>query len=276
MNALRIGFGSRIAEDKIGRVALGIVLAVWAVSGIAAEAQESDEAEFGAVPSIEEIIVVARRREESLQKVPVAITALSSESIRRSDIRSAVDLQRQVPSLSVVGALGRNEEALTIRGLRQTGEFLGAGAGPAVVSYFAEAPVRSGGPGLYLDLRSVQVLKGPQGTLFGRNTTGGAILYEPVRPSSEFAGYARITAGDYGRLDGEAAINFPVMSDRLMVRIAGQKQTRDGFTEDVVKGIDYDNRDNYSTRIGVLFRPSSQSRAKLQTPCSPLSHDRGT
>ena len=258
MNALRIGFGSRIAEDKIGRVALGIVLAVWAVSGIAAEAQESDEAEFGAVPSIEEIIVVARRREESLQKVPVAITALSSESIRKLDIRSAVDLQRLVPSLSVVGALGRNEEALTLRGLRQTGEFLGAGAGPAVVSYFAEAPVRSGGPGLYLDLRSVQVLKGPQGTLFGRNTTGGAILYEPVRPSSEFAGYARITAGDYGRLDGEAAINFPVMSDRLMVRIAGQKQTRDGFTEDVVKGIDYDNRDNYSTRIGVLFRPSSQ------------------
>ena len=139
------------------------------------------------------------------------------------DIRSAIDLQRHVPSLSVIGTLGRNEEALTIRGLRQTGEFLGAGAGPAVVSYFAEAPTRSGGPGLYLDLENVQVLKGPQGTLFGRNTTGGAILYEPVRPSNEFGGYARITAGNYGRLDAEAAVNVPVMSDKLMVRYRSTK-----------------------------------------------------
>ena len=238
---------------------IAYVLIAGIVLGLPIQGHVEQERQTGvsAGTLIEEVVVVARRREESLQKVPVAITALSTESIRRSDIRSAIDLQRQVPSLSVIGTLGRNEEALTIRGLRQTGEFLGAGAGPAVVSYFAEAPVRSGGPGLYLDLESVQVLKGPQGTLFGRNTTGGAILYQPVRPSSEYGGYVRVTGGDYGRLDAEAAISLPV-SDRLMVRVAYQQQNRDGFTEDIIKGIDYDNRDNYSARVGVLVRPGSQ------------------
>lgn len=223
-----------------------------------AQAQDNEVSETAASGWLEEITVRARRRQEGLQNVPVAVTALSATAIRMADIRSAIDLQRHVPSLSVIGSLGRNEEALTIRGLRPTGEFLGAGAGPAVVSYFAEAPSRSGGPGLYLDLESVQVLKGPQGTLFGRNTTGGAILYEPVRPSNEFGGYARGTAGSYGRLDGEAAVNVPLVQDKLMVRIAAQKQNRDGFTKDVKRNIDYDDRDNYSARLGILFRPWEQ------------------
>ena len=223
-----------------------------------APAQDNEVTEAAASGWLEEITVRARRRQEDLQIVPVAVTALSASAILRADIRSAIDLQRYVPSLSVIGTLARNEEALTIRGLRQTGEFLGAGAGPSVVSYFAEAPGRSGGPGLYLDLENVQVLKGPQGTLFGRNTTGGAILYEPVRPSNEFGGYVRGTAGSYGRLDGEAAVNVPLIKDKLMVRIAAQKQNRDGFTKDAYRDIDYDDRDNYSARLSILFRPWEQ------------------
>ena len=228
-----------------------------------AHAQEDAVTEAAYTGWLEEITVRARRRQEDLQNVPIAITALSADTIRRSDIRSAIDLQRQVPSLSVIGTLGRNEEALTLRGLRPTGEFLGAGAGPSVVSYFAEAPSRSGGPGLYLDLENVQVLKGPQGTLFGRNTTGGAILYEPVRPSNEFGGYVHGTAGSYGRLDGEAAVNVPLIKNKLMVRIAAQKQNRDGFTKDVYRDIDYDDRDNYSARLGILFRPWEQLESYL-------------
>ena len=237
-----------------------IILATVAVSypQTRAQAQDNEATEASASGWLEEITVRARRRQEGLQNVPIAITALSAAAIRRADIRSAIDLQRHVPSLSVIGSLGRNEEALTIRGLRATGEFLGAGAGPSVVSYFAEAPSRSGGPGLYLDLENVQVLKGPQGTLFGRNTTGGAILYEPVRPSNEFGGYARGTAGSYGRLDGEAAVNVPLVKDKLMVRIAAQKQNRNGFTKDVYRDIDYDDRDNYSARLSILFSPLEQ------------------
>ena len=243
---------------KLGVILLLLVTGTGMPQLTSAQIQDyaaTDEASPG---WLEEITVTARRRQEALQEVPVAITALSADAIRRSDIRSATDLQRQVPSLSVIGSPGRNEEALTIRGLRPTGEFLGAGAGPSVVSYFAEAPSRTGGPGLYLDLENVQVLKGPQGTLFGRNTTGGAILFEPVRPSSEFGGYARGTVGNYGRLDAEAAVNVSVISDKLMFRIAAQKQNRNGFTKDVYRDIDYDDRDNYSARIGIVFKPVEQ------------------
>ena len=244
--------------QKICVILFLIVIGTGLPPIIDAQAKDNDESNARSGDLLEEITVTARRRQEALQEVPVAITAVSADAIRRLDIRSAIDLQRHVPSLSVIGSLGRNEEALTIRGLRPTGEFLGAGAGPSVVSYFAEAPTRSGGPGLYLDLENVQVLKGPQGTLFGRNTTGGAILYEPARPSNEFGGYARGTAGNYGRLDAEAAVNVPLIRDKLMIRIAAQKQNRNGFTKDVYRDIDYDDRDNYSARLGILFKPWEQ------------------
>ena len=222
-----------------------------------ASAQDQD-ASAGEPRILEEITVTARRQIENLQSVPVAITAVTNEAIRQFDIRSVTDLQRVVPSLTATGRLGQNEESLTLRGQRATGEFIGAGAGPAVVSYFAEVPSATTGPGLYLDLANVQVLKGPQGTLFGRNTTGGAVLYEPMRPESEFSGHVQATGGDLGRRDYEAVINFPVIDDVLLVRVAGQLQERDGLSVDVNTGTEYNNRDNRTGRIGVLFNPSDR------------------
>ena len=203
-----------------------------------------------------EVVVTARRVAESLQKVPVAVTALQAEDLRKYDIRSAADLQRFVPSLNVTGDLNRNVESFTLRGQRETGEFPGAGGGPAVVSYFAEVPSRGNGPGLYLDLQNVQVLKGPQGTLFGRNTTGGAVLFEPKRPEGEFSGYLSSSIGRYERLDVEGVINVPIVDDKLLMRAAFQSQRRDGFTRDVNTGVDYDNRDNWTARLSVLFTPN--------------------
>ena len=205
---------------------------------------------------IEEVVVTARRRVEDLQVVPIAITAVSNDDVREFDIRSVTDLQRLVPSLTATGRLGQNEESLTLRGQRATGEFIGAGAGPAVVSYFAEVPSATTGPGLYLDLANVQVLKGPQGTLFGRNTTGGAVLYEPHRPTNDFSGYAQAVAGDLGRRDLEAVFNVPLIDDVLMVRLAGQRQERDGLAVDVGTGTQYNNRDNRTVRLGVQFNPT--------------------
>ena len=204
---------------------------------------------------IEEITVTARRRTEDLQTVPIAITAATNDDIRSFDIRSVTDLQRIVPSLTATGRLGQNEESLTLRGQRATGEFIGAGAGPAVVSYFAEVPSTTTGPGLYLDLANVQVLKGPQGTLFGRNTTGGAVLYEPRRPDRDFSGYVQGTAGDLDRLDVEGVINFPIVDNVLMVRMAAQRQKRDGLAVDINSGTEYNNRKNWTARVGVQFNP---------------------
>ncbi len=203
-----------------------------------------------------EIVVTARRVAENQQTVPVSLTAISGEGIRDRDIRTSTDLQRFVPSLNVTAGLSRNAETFSIRGQRETANIAGAGGGPAVVSYFAEAPIRGNGPGLFFDLANVQVLKGPQGTLFGQNTTGGAILFEPQRPTDRFEGYMAGTVGSYGRLDVEGAVNVPIVGDTLMARIGIQKQTRDGFTRDVLTGRRYDNRDNWTARASLLFRPS--------------------
>jgi len=206
--------------------------------------------------SLTEIVVTARRVSENQQDVPVSLTVIGSEEIRRRDIGTATDLQRFVPSLNVTAGLNRNAETFSIRGQRETANIAGAGGGPAVVSYLAEAPIRAGGPGLFFDLANVQVLKGPQGTLFGQNTTGGAILLEPQRPTGQFEGYGLATLGSRGRRDIEGAINVPIVGDTLMARVGVQKQTRDGFTRDVLSGRRYDDRDNWTARASLLFRPS--------------------
>ncbi|QGZ93649.1 TonB-dependent receptor [Terricaulis silvestris] len=207
----------------------------------------------------EEIVVTARRIAESQQDVPIAITALDQAELDRNRIQSLTDLQQFVPSASVTGYNSRNQEWFSLRGQGETGLETGGGVGggPAVVGYLAEVPVAIAGPGLYYDLASVQVLNGPQGTLFGRNTTGGAILFEPRLPSEAFEGYLTATVGDYGRTEFGGALNLPINSV-LSVRLAGQTGHRDGYTHDVVQDVDYQERDFDAVRLGVLFEPTAQ------------------
>jgi iron complex outermembrane recepter protein len=210
--------------------------------------------------TLDEVIVTARRRDESLQRVPIAITAIDSEALQRQGVSTLTDLQQLVPSAYVTGySHGSTQQFFSIRGQSESGLNTGGGAGggPAVVGYFSEVPVPMSGPGLYYDLQSVDVLKGPQGTLFGRNTTGGAILFEPQRPDLErVSGYGQLLAGSYRRTQGEAAINLPIIDGKLAIRIAGQMESREGYTRDVNTGVDYDNRHYQAARIGVLFQPN--------------------
>ncbi|HEY3786165.1 MAG TPA: TonB-dependent receptor [Steroidobacteraceae bacterium] len=211
---------------------------------------------------LEEITVTARRREEPLQTVPIAITAFNQEALDDKRIQSATDLQYYVPSFNVSGQFNRNQEFFTIRGQGETGLNISSapGGGPAVVTYLAEVPlVAGGGSGLYYDLQDVQVLKGPQGTLFGRNTTGGAVLFEPRRPVDRFEGYGQLTAGDYGDSEFEGALNLPLVPERLLVRLSMQRIGRDGFTRDVGPDFPdrrYDNSDSWAGRFSLLWQPN--------------------
>lgn len=208
---------------------------------------------------LEEIVVTARRQAESQQDVPIAITTLDQAALERNQIHSLADLQQFVPSASVTGYNSRNQEWFSLRGQGETGLETGGGVGggPAVVGYLAEVPVSIAGPGLYFDLASVQVLNGPQGTLFGRNTTGGAILFEPRPPGQEREGYLALTVGDYERREVQAAINLP-LSSALAVRIAGQTGHRDGYTRDVVTNRQYQDRDFDALRVAVQFDPEGR------------------
>ena len=207
-------------------------------------------------PAFAEIVVTARRVEESGQDVPISVTAFDQDSLDRKNILNGSDLQNFTPSLSVVGQTSRNQETFTIRGVGGL-PVQGSGGGPGVVGYFAEVPTTVSGPGNFFDLASLQVLKGPQGTLFGRNTTGGAVLLEPVHPDFDgISGYGQFTFGSFDRRSGQAALNIPIVDDRLSVRVAGQFDKRDGYVTDVITGRDYLNRDNWSVRLGIQFNPT--------------------
>lgn len=248
--ALLAGTGLAVRVDNSGAIAI--------VRNSAAQRPMSDAAPAQADQpgGITDIVVTARRTEERSQRVPVSITAFNQDNLREKGISTGTDLQNFTPSLSVVGDVARNQETYSIRGMGGNGG-PGTGSGPGVVGYFAEVPSSVSGPGNFYDLASLQVLKGPQGTLFGRNTTGGAVLLEPQRPKMNVVdGYVDFTFGNFARKSGQGALNIPIVDDVLAVRVAGQFDKRDGYVRDVVTGRDYLNRNNYSLRLGVQFNPT--------------------
>jgi iron complex outermembrane receptor protein len=220
---------------------------------------------------LEEIVVTARRREERLQTVPVAVTALTASQIQNKNIESSSDLQHHVPSL-MSSQQSRDEQVFYLRGQGPNG---GSGGSPGVIAYFSEVPFTGSGPGIYFDLDSLQVLRGPQGTLFGQNTTGGAVLFGPKHPTNEFEGYVQLTLGNYNRQGVQAVVNVPIIDDKLMVRLAGDKEVRDGYTYNIGTHQDQDNRDYWSGRIGVTWRPADDFENYLVYD-SLYSHTNGT
>lgn len=221
-------------------------------------AQTSASAAVEADQGLGDIVVTARRREENLQEVPVAVTAFTSEMIATKGITDRTSLADNTPSLFTInGGYPREFAFFALRG--QGPAF---GSTPGVVNYFAEVPNSTsidGRVGTYYDLANVQVLAGPQGTLFGKNATGGNILFEPVKPQDDFGGYVRAEYGNYKNRRAEGAINVPVVSDKVLLRVAGSIGRRDGYTVDVgpnFTGKDYDNLGYESVRVGLTLKPA--------------------
>ena len=262
-------------HHRAGALSLPLLVSLFVSASAPAAAADSDSTDSAA---LQEVTVTARRREEKAQDVPIAITALNGEAIEERHIESGQDLSVTVPSMNVSTGTVRDAASYSIRGQGAT-----LGAGPGVVAYFAEVPLpqgnlgsvtQGGGPGLYYDLQDIQVLNGPQGTLFGRNTTGGAVLLEPRRPDNEFGGNVTVQYGDYNDRETEGAINIPVMPGILAVRVAGNFAERDGFSTDVNTGRQYDDVDFGAGRIGVLFTPTDSIENYLLLN-GISSHDHG-
>ncbi len=209
--------------------------------------------------SLQEIVVTARRRQEKLADVPVAVTAFTDNDLRENRVESTQDLQDYVPSMNVATGVTENS-GVQIRGMGATGGFgsVIAGGGTGVVSYFDDAVANMSDRSLYYDLQNVQVVEGPQGTLFGKNTTGGVVLFVPKAPNDSLGGYIDGWFGDYGLTAFTGAINVPIVDDKLMVRVAVQRYDRGGYTIDrgpYFPGKDYDNQHYGSGRVSILFKP---------------------
>jgi iron complex outermembrane receptor protein len=203
--------------------------------------------------ALEEVMVTARRRVEPLQSVPVAVTALSGADLAQHEITTVQDLSRLVPSLSVAPSQGiRSSPTYAIRGERNLNPKLSLD--PAVEVYFAGIALARpyGTNDAFYDIASVQVLRGPQGTLFGRNSTGGAVLIEPKAPSDKFEGYYEQEIGNYSDFVESGAVNLP-LTQRLSVRVAGRIAKRNGWGRNIDTGQDLDNLNNQSWRVSVNY-----------------------
>jgi iron complex outermembrane receptor protein len=232
-------------------------IALVGLSGVsgAAFAQAAPPRPSGAeVTTLGDIVVTARRREERLQDVPVAVTALSGEMLAQRGIVNVQDLAKTTPGLNITpSSRGGDSPYVVLRGQRVVDTSVVFD--PPVLFYVNEVPwMRLNGlnQGLY-DIQNVQVLRGPQGTQFGKSTTGGAILVNthPAETSGP-GGYVKLTAGDFNLRRGEGAINIAV-NDHFAIRLAGIIARRDGYMH--VRNFDYDmNNERYDgERLTIHF-----------------------
>jgi|GEM_PF-1991282 len=192
---------------------------------------------------LSEVLVTARRIQESAQDVPIVVNVFTPEVMASQDVRTFTDLERMVPAVSTCCSRHTISAFTYIRGVNNA------------IGYFAEVPTPLNGTALHFDIANVQVLKGPQGTLFGIATNGGAILYEPRRPSNRLEGHAAITAGSRDRATVEAVLNLPV-SDSLSIRVGGVVHRADGYVRNVTAGTYMGDENYWIGRLAVSYRPS--------------------
>ena len=206
---------------------------------------------------MDEVVITARRRAESAQTVPISVNALSGSALETFKIDNMDDLQSFDPSFTVSAASGRpNAPVYSLRGVRPTEAIYGQD--PTVAIYLADvvlSPAKGSNLGMY-DLESVQVLKGPQGTLFGRNTTGGAILMTPRRPDHAFGGDLMVGFGNYGRQEAQFGVDLPV-ADNFAMRLSGKFEDVDGYQRNVAPGPYYGDRrgggETRSVRLSAVW-----------------------
>ncbi len=206
---------------------------------------------------LEEIVVTAERRARSIQKVPIAITALQGDTLERLQISTAEDLSQYTPSLHIFAeAVGT--EFYTIRGIGRANEDLSSDSGVAVFLDDIYISRQSAANASMFDIERVEVLRGPQGTLYGKNATGGAINIITRKPTDDFSGWASAEYGNFNRLNIEGAINGPLVDDKVFARVAFVSKNRDGIYTSLTTGNKGNNIDTQGARGSLRFTPSDR------------------
>ena len=212
-----------------------IVLALGQSASVFAQTQKMAQSNsVEAEDTMNTIIVTAQRVEERLQDVPISMTVFNQQQLSDRNVTFASDLAIYTPSLSIDNQFGYDNTVFSLRGFSQALQ-----TSPTVGVFFADVVAPRGGPigrsggdgagaGDLFDLQNVQVLKGPQGTLFGRNTTGGDVLLVPAKPTSAPGGYVEVSAGNYDMERVQGVLNMP-LNDNIRMRLGFDQQTRDGY-----------------------------------------------
>lgn len=205
---------------------------------------------------VEEVVVTAQRREENLQNVPIAVTAVSGEKLTALGVRNVSDLSTTTPSLVVRVSDPTSVPQIFIRGVGSS-DFNVTSSSPVTV--YADGVYinsQAGQIGAYTDLARVEVLRGPQGTLYGRNTTGGAINVISARPTWEPDGYFQLDVGTFNQVNATGAVSGAVLPGLLAVRASGSYLYRDGYAINELNGQRLRGLRKADGRLSFLFTPA--------------------
>lgn len=213
----------------------------------------------------DEIVVTARRTAERLQDVPGAVTALSGAALEEKGVTDVASIESYIPNATFYPRGGSaNSAAVFIRGVGQTDDLFMFDSGVGI--YLDDVYVGRVQGSLFelIDIERVEVLRGPQGSLYGKNTSGGALKIVSKRPDLlEVSGNAAVTLGNYDYLSGKATLNLPIVTDKLGVRANVLRVSRDGFVDNVFDGRDLQTRDFLGFQGSLLARPSGNLRLSI-------------
>lgn len=228
---------------------------------------------------LDEVVVSAQKRTQRIQDVPMAISAISGQALEDRKIEGAADLQGSVPNLNVVAA--------PVSGLIAATSMRGLGTGqpsiwmdPAVGMYVDGVFVGKNQGALFdmLDLERVEALRGPQGTLFGRNTLGGAVNFVTRKPSGQFSGNVGLELGNYGRVVEKISIDTPKTDNGLSLTLAGRKEKQDGWLANPAAADKWGNRDRQAFKLNAAFDVSKDTkltymfdRSDIKETTTPMS-----
>jgi len=205
--------------------------------------------------TLTEVVVTATRRSQSSIDTPASISAITSDALKPGGVQNISDLAEEVPNLSVGNQFGVNRTF--IRGIGLTSIDLGADGAVAFLQNGAQIPLPAEQLSGFYDLDQVEVLRGPQGTLYGRSATAGVVDMVTKKPTDDVEGYANVTFGNYADKLFEGAIGGPI-TDTVSARIAANIEKRDGYGTNLFTGTQIDNRDAQSVRTSLRIKPADQ------------------
>ena len=213
--------------------------------------------------AIETIVVTANKREEKAQDVPVSVTAVSGDQLERDNTVSATDIARYAPNTLAWTTESRARPRWYVRGVGNSN--VANNVVSPIGIYVDEVYLNSGAfQGFPLfDLERVEVLRGPQGTLWGKNTTGGAFSFVSKAPTFDTDGYAQATFGDYGQRGLQGAVGGALIGDQLAGRVSFYTESRDGYAKNTVTGDSVGDIQDTAARAQLLWRPSERFEALL-------------
>src|SRR5271166_453259 len=218
-------------------------------------------ADTGETSKLEEIIVTAQRREQNLQDVGTSVTAFDASSLERLGLKDVTDIVGQTPGMQF-NQYSATVTVYNLRGVSQN-DFSDHQEAPIAV-YSDDAYIANTGAlaGSLFDLQRVEVLRGPQGTLFGRNATGGLIQYVSKQPTDDPEGYVEVTVGNYGLIQTEGAVGG-ALSDRVDTRLSFSTSDRDGYITNRI-GASINNQKQYAGRLQFKIKPSDDGEILIK------------